>query len=478
MSRSGSLSIVVLGGGVAGMAATLALARDGHRVTLVERDEVVAAEPLDALTWDRRGIPHFQQAHAFTPRGRKEIRTTFPDVFDALVEAGAWDLDLRPKIRGGATRADDEELAYLAVRRPLIEWALRRAVIAETGARVLDRTSATGLVTAGGRPQRRVTGVETTTGTVEADLVVDAMGRRSPSPAWIAAIGGRPMHERSADCSIIYYTRYYRTRDGASLPDGPWIPSPRGDLGYAAFSTFPGDNGTFAALLAIPRGDPDLKVLRDPRAFVAAIRTMPALDSWTNADTAEPISDVLPMGSLRNTIRSLPDDEPPALGLISIGDALVHTNPVLATGLAFALIHARHVVTALRDHANDVEAATLAFDALARPEMEERYAHVSSIDDIRTRLWAGERIDYTHAAGGAYSFFSNAATGFSSVADGDVMRTLVRRNTFLDPLAVLDEDTAMQARVEHFYADLAAAGRPPPGPSRSELLEVAHAAVA
>jgi len=122
--------------------------------------------------------------------------------------------------------------------------------------------------------------VSTTAGTLEADLVVDAMGRRSPVPAWIAALGGTPLPERSSECGIIYYCRYYRVRAGASLPDGPWVPGPRGDLGYGAFSTFPGDNGTFAAVIAIPPGDQELKALRNAAAYDAAAATMPALHAW------------------------------------------------------------------------------------------------------------------------------------------------------------------------------------------------------
>src|SRR5256714_11947810 len=280
MTERGSLSIVVLGGGIAGLAAALALARDGHRVTVVERDPVSVGEPLESFGWERKGIPHFLQPYAFTPRGRKEMRSTLPDVFDAIIAAGAWDLDLRPKIRGGEPRADDDELVFLAVRRPVIEWALRRAILGQSGITVLGGTKATGLRPrpGNGQGQPRVEAVETTAGALEADLVVDAMGRRTSTPAWIEAIGGRRMDERSNDCAIIYYCRYYHVRDGQTLADGPWIPSPRGDLGYAAFSTFLGDNRTFCALVATPPEDHELKILRDVRAFEAATRTMPALD--------------------------------------------------------------------------------------------------------------------------------------------------------------------------------------------------------
>src|SRR5688500_8200823 len=102
------LDVLVLGAGTAGLSASLALARDGHRVTLIERDGVHATEPLDALRWERKGIPHFFQPHAFIPRGRKEMRAAFPDVFDALLAAGAWDLDLRPKINGPLRPEDDD----------------------------------------------------------------------------------------------------------------------------------------------------------------------------------------------------------------------------------------------------------------------------------------------------------------------------------------------------------------------------------
>jgi 2-polyprenyl-6-methoxyphenol hydroxylase-like FAD-dependent oxidoreductase len=475
-----TLSTAVLGGGMAGLSAALALSRAGHRVALIERDDVAIGEPLAAIDWDRRGIPHFLQPHAFAPRGRKEMRATFPDVFDALVAAGAWDLDLRPKIRGGEAQSDDKDIVFLAVRRPLIEWALWRAVLDEPGIRVFSGTKATALIASAdtnpnGPPT--VSGVQTTAGDLDVDLVIDAMGRKSPAPGWVEAVGGRPMAERSNECAIIYYCRYYRVRDGSTLPDGPWVPSPRGDLGYAAFSTFPGDNRTFAGLIAIPPGDQPLKVLRDSRAFEAAATTMPALNAWTNPDTAEPITEVLPMGSLQNTIRSLPDAGLPAVGLISVGDAICHTDPVASLGLSFALIHARHLVSVLRDHGSDVAEAALAFDAVARPEMEERFAYVSAIDETRSRLWSGDTIDYTHADGGAYPFFTYAAAGISPLADGDVFRAVVRRNTFLDPLRALDDDPPMQRRLERFYSDLAAAARPRPGPARDELLAVMAAAV-
>jgi len=468
--------VAVLGAGVSGLSAALALARSGHPVTLIERDEVVVGEALDAPAWARAGIPHFLQAHAFTSRGRRELRSLFPDVYRALLDAGADDIDLRPKLHG-PLRPEDDELAIVGVRRPLIEWALRRAVVAESGIRVESGVRIIGLDGSPGEIPH-ITGVRTTEGSIRAGVVIDAMGRKSPVSGWIEALGGRPMAEESSDCGVIYYTRYYQVRPGASLPDGPWLPTPRGDLGYGLFSSFPGDNGTFAGLVAIPPGDQDLKLLRHTAAFDAATALMPALHSWTNPDTSTPFTDVLPMGSLQNTLRTFVEGRPPTIGLVSVGDALFHTDPVFALGLSFGLIHARALAVALAEHSSDLGAAALAFDASVRGVMEERFRYASAVDALRLRAWSGEPVDVAHRDGGAYPLFAFAAGGVAALADDEVLRTVVRRNYLLDPLSVLDDDIAMQERIERVFAEIRATPRPRPGPPREELLAVMRAAIA
>jgi 2-polyprenyl-6-methoxyphenol hydroxylase-like FAD-dependent oxidoreductase len=470
-----TLSIAVLGAGVSGLAAALALGRAGHAVTLIERDEVTVGEALDALDWPRQGIPHFLQAHAFTSRGRRELRAMFPDVYRTLLDAGAREVDLRPKLRG-PLRPEDEELQILGVRRALIEWGLRGAVLREPGITVRSGVQVVGLDgTTGDVP--RVTGVRTDVGPVLADLVVDAMGRRSTVPGWIETLGGRRMSEASSECGVIYYTRYYRVRKGATLPDGPSAPTPRADLGYGLFSTFPGDNDTFAGVIAIPPGDQELKVLRHTAAFDAATGTMPALHSWTNPDTSTGITGVLPMGSLQNTLRTFVDGRPPTIGLISVGDALCHTDPVFALGLSFGLVEARELTAAIEAHGSDLEAVALAFDAAVREAVVERFANSSAVDELRLRAWQGEAVDVAHRDGGAYPLFAFAAGNAAALVDGDVFRTMIRRNYFLDPLSVLDDDVAMQERIERIFADLRATPRPRPGPSRDELIEVMRMAL-
>jgi 2-polyprenyl-6-methoxyphenol hydroxylase-like FAD-dependent oxidoreductase len=464
------LSVAVLGAGTAGLATALALARSGHEVTLVERDPLELTAAQDAFGWPRRGIPHFLQPHAFLPRGRKEMRTHFPDVYALLLEAGAHDLDLRPKLPG-AVRLEDEELAYVGVRRPVIEWALRRAALAQPGIDVRDNVRVSGLIGGDGR----VSGVLTEDGAVQADLVVDALGRTSPTPDWLARIGASAPRVERAECGVIYYSRYYRVRVGETLPDGPWIPCPRAMLPYAAFSSFPGDNRTFAAVLAIPPEDAELKVLRHASAYQAAISTMPALHGWTSR--SDPITDVLPMGSLQNTFRHyLEDGHLVVQGFVPVGDALCHTNPMFALGLSQSIIHAAAIAEAVGQH-EEASAAIAAYLSAVEVEAMERFKLSCDADQARWRLWRGESVDFAHRSG-AYQLFLLAAGGAAAFADPDVFRAVVRRNGFLDRTTVLDENVDLQGRIEALFGEVMAQPRAAAGPTRAELLRVTSAAIA
>jgi hypothetical protein len=61
------------------------------------------------------------------------------------------------------------------------------------------------------------------------------LGRTSPASAWLAALGARPPEIASSDARLIYFSRHFRFRPGRRCPDGKWLLSQRGDLGYAGF---------------------------------------------------------------------------------------------------------------------------------------------------------------------------------------------------------------------------------------------------
>src|SRR6187200_712854 len=95
------MRFVVAGGGVAGLAAALAVGRAGHEAVVLERDAVdPEPSPEGAFAIERNGIPHFFQPHAFLPRGRRVLKGLAPDVLDELITAGADPQDLRDRLHG------------------------------------------------------------------------------------------------------------------------------------------------------------------------------------------------------------------------------------------------------------------------------------------------------------------------------------------------------------------------------------------
>ena len=191
--------ILVLGGGVCGLSAGLMLARDGHAVTLLERDAAPVPDSPERAwgAWRRAGVPHFKQPHGLQPLARTVLERELPDVVAACLQSGATVGDplayMPPTITDRAPRPGDERFRTLQVRRPVLEQALARIADAESGLTVRRRTGVAGLLTQGANGSARVIGVRTDGGDeLAADLVVDAMGRGSRLPRLLAAAGLEP----------------------------------------------------------------------------------------------------------------------------------------------------------------------------------------------------------------------------------------------------------------------------------------------
>ena len=474
--------IAIVGGGMAGLLAALVLARDGHRVTVLERDDTdVPATADEAFDhWDRRGAAHARQSHAILARLRRILRERAPDVLDALLAQGATELSveriLPPDIVDRDPRPGDDDLVLLCCRRLTIEWVLRKAVTSEPGVFWRGGVGVAGFVAEG----TDVRGVRLEDGTiVEADLVVVGGGRNSPVMEWIGALGGavQPVEEMS-DAGIVYLSRFYRLRGGQELPlltkDGAG-----GDLGYIAFAGFYGDNDTFSITFGVPTNDRELMAMRDEHAWEAAIRTLKPLDPWTADGLAEPITGVESMARLRNRIRRfVVDGEPVATGVVVIGDAAVATNPWYGKGCSQAGIAADALSEALVEHGRDRVALALALDAAVRTELEPHYALAVRQDTDRMKMHAAmhDGAEPDAMASATRDFIINGLIPATRV-DADVFRAFFRAFNMLDaPDALMANQKVVQgAMTAHAQKDQ----RPPApklGPDRDEFLAVMAAA--
>ncbi len=481
-AHSDPLNIAMIGGGMAGLLAALVLARDGHKVTVYERDDTELPETADEAFdhWNRRGAAHARQSHALLARLRRFLRERAPDVLDALLEQGATELSIErilpPDITDRVPRPGDEELVILCCRRLTIEWVLRRAVADEPGIRWRGGTAVAGLLADGGE----VGGLRLGDGTeVTADLTVVAGGRNSPVLDWIAELGGavQPGEEQS-EAGIVYLSRFYRLREGKELPVLTKTGA-SGDLGYLAFAGFYGDNQTFSITFGIPTGDRALLALRDESAWEAAIRTLVPLEPWTEDGLADPISGVESMARLENRIRRfVVDGEPVAPGLVVIGDAAVSTNPWYGKGCSSAGIAAEALSGAVAQHGRDRVAIAHALDHAMRTEIEPHF-HLSCRQDndrikLHTAILDGSDPDPTAAA--TRDFILNGLIPATRV-DADVFRAFFRSFNMLDDPNALFADTKVltAAGAAHATKD----ERPPLpdlGPPREAFLAVMSAA--
>jgi 2-polyprenyl-6-methoxyphenol hydroxylase-like FAD-dependent oxidoreductase len=450
------MRFVVAGGGVAGLAASLAVARAGHEAVVLERDVVdPGGPPLAAFDVERRGIPHYFQPHAFLPRGRRLLAEWAPDVLEALLEAGSDPQDLAAKLQG-PREPGDEDLVYLWVRRPVVEWALRRAAAAEPGVEIRSGVHVEGLLTNGtGSPS--AAGVAIDSGEpARGDMVVDALGRYRCPSGWPRASG------EPTDSGAVYYCRYFALADGVEHLDAP-ILNPRGDLGYMGFNTFRGDNRTFAVILLAPAADRELRALRHEHAWQAACSAITPLSVMTSQEYGRPITDVMPMGGLMNVDRT---GDPEMPGMAAVGDAFCHTDPAFAYGLSFALSHARALAAAAAE-APDVTAVAESYRNGAGPEARERHALACATDDARALRWRGEPLEIVRRDG-SYPLFSFAGALAAAPHDDHVLRRTIRRIGLLDRTAVFDADAVLHERIESILGGLGPP--PPPGPPRDELL--------
>ncbi|MBT2406694.1 MULTISPECIES: NAD(P)/FAD-dependent oxidoreductase [unclassified Streptomyces] len=324
---------VVLGAGMTGLLAARVLARRFARVTLVERDELAETGPAF-----RPGVPQSRHVHVLWSRGVELIEGMLPGITARLVVAGAAVLEspgdflwLSP-----ADWFDQVPGAKILVgSRELLDWTVRQEVLRDERIRLRAGSPATGLVT--GADGRSVTGVELRDGgRLAAALVVDATGRTSKAPAWLAAIGNPAPAVTRYDSRLGYSSRYYEMpKDPTRRWQGLYVQgrpdSPRGAV------LVPLDGGRWLVTLigngehVPPTGDEEFL------GFARSLRSPVLYDAIRDA---KPLSSPTAFRSTANEWHHFERLDRWPAGFVVLGDASCRFNPVYGHGMTVAALAA------------------------------------------------------------------------------------------------------------------------------------------
>jgi 2-polyprenyl-6-methoxyphenol hydroxylase-like FAD-dependent oxidoreductase len=339
---------VVVGASMAGLLAARVLAGHVDRVTVVDRDR------LPDGAEQRRGVPQGRQVHVLLARGMAVLDRLFPGFRRDLEAAGAVSFrlpgDALVLSKAGWMDRRAPGWTMTSASRPLIEATLRRRLLELPGVIVLDDSEVTALDTSDdGRVVRGVSlrrvGSGDDSGFADADLVVDASGRGSRTPHWLADLGYPEPERTQVDSHIAYASRLYRIPPGLSQD---WhalmlMARPPGNprTGYLA----PIEGGRWIVTLMGAAGQ---HPPTDEAGFTSFLRQ---LSNPVIADTlagAEPVSDIYAHRGTANRLVHYERMPRWPERFVVLGDAVCAFNPVYGQGITTAAIAAEALDDCLR----------------------------------------------------------------------------------------------------------------------------------
>jgi flavin-dependent dehydrogenase len=338
-NRLGAHAIVV-GGSLAGMMTARVLADHFDQVTIFDRDMLEDRPVL------HKSVPQGNHLHALLQGGQQVLSALYPDFTDELRELGAvrWRLGLDLafffpdgkafNLTGSMREGRDVGLEAHSQSRALLESVIRRRTVAIANVKLESGVA----VRAMNHADQRVRGVSYDRAGVahslDADLVVDAGGRGSHAPRWLAEMGFLAPDETTIGVDFAYTSTKFRKPAGYA--EEPMIlvggrpPNQPGGGGI-----FQVENDVWHVSLAGRFGE---YPPTDEAGFFAFAKALPSPRLYELIKDADRLDDIthhrFPTSIQRHYERMPTFPE----GFVIIGDAICSFNPVYGQGMSSAAL--------------------------------------------------------------------------------------------------------------------------------------------